>query len=403
MFSIFEFYIEAQESTLDSWSTFQNDLGNTGYSTSNGPKTNETLWNFKADGYIWSDVAVAGGIVYVGSLDNNVYALNSTTGASIWNYTTGDVAGSFISGIFSSATVADGVVYIGSNDNNVYALNSTTGALIWNYTTGSQVQSNPKVANGVVYIGSNDDNVYALNSTNGDLIWNYTTGDDVISVPAVIDGVVYVGSYDYYVYALNATNGSVLWKFETGGGVESSPTGSLIWSHTTGTDRCVQASPAVAAGMVYVASSYVGALNGNVSALDAVTGDLIWSYTTDGLVVSSPIVANNIIYFGSAYIGELAEEYSEFILTGRRGTVYGLDATTGDLIWSYQTGGAVYSSPAIVNGVLYIGSMDRNVYAFGSSSDNQILNIPASVYYLIALVIIIAIAVTAIILLFRRR
>jgi outer membrane protein assembly factor BamB len=75
-----------------------------------------------------------------------------------WSYTITGYVG-------SSPHVADGVVYVGSNDNNVYALNATTGAKVWNYTTGGQVSS-PAVANGVVYVGGADNNVYALgNST----------------------------------------------------------------------------------------------------------------------------------------------------------------------------------------------------------------------------------------------
>jgi outer membrane protein assembly factor BamB len=58
--------------------------------------------------------------------------------------------------------VANGVVYVGSGDNNLYALGATTGALLWKYTTGGAVESSPVVANGVVYVGSKDNNVYAF-------------------------------------------------------------------------------------------------------------------------------------------------------------------------------------------------------------------------------------------------
>jgi serine/threonine-protein kinase len=60
--------------------------------------------------------------------------------------------------------VANEVVYIGSKDNNVYALNASTGSQIWIYTTGSQIESTPSVANGMLYIGSNDAKVYAFGS-----------------------------------------------------------------------------------------------------------------------------------------------------------------------------------------------------------------------------------------------
>ena len=104
----------------------------------------------------------------------------------------------------SGAAVANGVVYIGSQDNNLYALNAATGSKIWSYPTGNEVESSPAVANGVVYVGSDDNNVYALNATTGSTIWTYGTGNLVDSSPAVANGVVYVGSYDNSVYAFGS-------------------------------------------------------------------------------------------------------------------------------------------------------------------------------------------------------
>ena len=79
----------------------------------------------------------------------------------------------------SSPAVVNGVVYVGSGDGNVYALNAASGVQLWNYTTGGEVDSSPAVVNGVVYVGSGDGNVYALNATNGAKLWNYTTGSYV--------------------------------------------------------------------------------------------------------------------------------------------------------------------------------------------------------------------------------
>jgi hypothetical protein len=51
---------------------------------------------------------------------------------------------------------------VGSFDGKVYALNATTGAFVWSYTTANSVESSPAVAGGVVYVGSDDDKVYAF-------------------------------------------------------------------------------------------------------------------------------------------------------------------------------------------------------------------------------------------------
>jgi uncharacterized repeat protein (TIGR01451 family) len=106
---------------------------------------------------------------------------------------------------FSSPAVANGVVYVGSTAiidhsayGELYALNATTGAELWTYTTpaGSGLGS-PAVANGVVYIASSPDTMYALNASTGAKLWSFATeGETGTSSPAVVDGVVYVGAGD---------------------------------------------------------------------------------------------------------------------------------------------------------------------------------------------------------------
>ena len=93
-------------------------------------------------------------------------------------YATGNRVDS--SGIVTSSASPNGVVYLGSSDHNVYALNAMNGTKIWNFTTGGIVTS-PTVANGIVYVGSDDHNIYALNAMNGTKIWNFTTGGIVTS------------------------------------------------------------------------------------------------------------------------------------------------------------------------------------------------------------------------------
>ena len=127
--------------------------------------------------------------------DYSPVAGHMSNGNLLWRLTTGDY-------VLSSPALVDGVVYIGSDDNNTYALNATTGTKLWNYTTGGAVLSSPAVINGTVYVGSNDGNVYALSAATGAKVWSFTTGDYVFSSPAVVNGTVYVGSNDGNVYAI---------------------------------------------------------------------------------------------------------------------------------------------------------------------------------------------------------
>jgi outer membrane protein assembly factor BamB len=217
--------VSADQPETEDWPMFHHNTANTGNSESTVPKTNQTLWKFNTGGPVDSPV-VSDGVVYFGSLDDKVYALNTTTGEYIWSYTTDG-------NVLSPAAVAEGMVYVGSEDFNVYALNASTGEYVWSYKTGYFVDSAIAYSEGVIYVGSEDYNVYALNASTGEYIWSYATGDQImISSPIVAYGMVYIGSVDNKIHALNAS------------------TGAYIWSYTTGDD--VVSTPAVADGKVYI-------------------------------------------------------------------------------------------------------------------------------------------------------
>ena len=91
----------------------------------------------------------------------NVLSWSTASGIGLdWSFNTS-------AAIYSSPAVANGMVYIGSDDHNVYALNAATGAKLWNFATLFSVFSSPAVANGVVYAGSSDGDVYALDARTG--------------------------------------------------------------------------------------------------------------------------------------------------------------------------------------------------------------------------------------------
>lgn len=345
---------------------FRSDLNNTGIYDDGGTRPDGTLlWSYSTGHNVRSNPAVVDGVLYFGSNDGNLYALDAPTGDLIWNSTAGE-------GLQSSPAVVDGVVYAGCWDGNVYAFDASNGSLLWNYTTGGAVISSPSVANGIVYVGSFDGKLYAFDATTGDTAWEYTTaGPRITSSPAVASGSVYVGSEDGNLYALDAADGALLWNFTTGGPVHSSTsiangsayfgsddcniyaldlsTGALLWNYTTG--AAVRSSPAVAGGVVYV-----GSYDESIYALDASTGSLLWSYLTGDQVYSSPAVAHGVVYVGT---------------NGFEKNFYALDADTGSLLWDYSMGEwFVYSSPAVSDGRVYVGCDDGNLYAFGTTPEN---------------------------------
>ena len=325
--------------------------------------TNTELWRFTTGGDVYSSPAVVNGVVYVGSDDKNLYAIDAATGKEKWRFATG-------SGVSSSPAVSNGVVYVGSTDKNFYAIDAVTGKEKWRFATGYWGWSSPAVSNGVVYVGSYDNNLYAIDAVTGNEKWRFATGDDVTSSPAVSNGVVYVGSYDNNLYAIDAEMGTEKWRFATGSGVSSSPavsngvvyvgsndgnlyaidavTGTEKWQFKTG--RIVSSSPAIANGVVYV-----GSWDKYLYAIDAATGTVKWWFAMEGEVHSSPAVANGIVYVGRRLVNMYEIDAA----------MLAIDAATGTEKWQFETGNDLWSSPAVANGIVYFGSFDDNLYAVG--------------------------------------
>ena len=80
---------------------------------------------------------------------------DTDTIAEVWGFTTEDT-------IASSAAIASGIIYFGSEDGRLYALDITNGELLWDYDTGTKITSSPAVHNGVVYIASQNGTLYAI-------------------------------------------------------------------------------------------------------------------------------------------------------------------------------------------------------------------------------------------------
>jgi outer membrane protein assembly factor BamB len=89
------------------------------------------------------------------------------------------------------------------------------------------------------------------------------------------------------------------------------------------------------------------------------TNQILWKYKAGSGIESSPAVVDGVVYFGSLF-------------NGRNGFVNALNATTGAKIWQFATDSGVESSPAVVDGVVYIGSYSGNVYALNASSGSEI-------------------------------
>lgn len=83
------------------------------------------------------------------------------------------------------------------------------------------------------------------------------------------------------------------------------------------------------------------------------TNNELWRYKTGGAVVSSPAVLNGVVYIGSDK------------------NLYAIDAVTVKEQWRFPTGNIISSSPAVSNGVVYVGSRDNYLYAFDAVTGKE--------------------------------
>jgi len=226
------------------------------------------------------------GIVYVGSADGHLYAIDEKTGEERWRFATeGKVR--------STPAIAGGRVYFGSWDFNLYAVNAETGKEAWRFSCKGAVQGSPALGAGKVFVGSRAAKLVAVDASSGEPVWEYPHKDGswVESSPVFHDGVVYVGSSDALkLFAFDADSGELAWAFKTSG-----------WSW---------GDPVVANGAVYIGaiSAYPYYMPGvelvpGFHSVDAATGEVKWSapsgsidgYVTGG-VFSSPVVLDGVVY-----------------------------------------------------------------------------------------------------------
>ncbi|WP_265582484.1 outer membrane protein assembly factor BamB family protein [Methanofollis aquaemaris] len=359
---------------------FGADEARTGAISSGGPLTNATLWVAETAEYAEGSPAVHDGKVFVPTwpdmnfTDNEPMGLvcyDAGTGAELW---TNELGGAAV-GAVSGAAVADGHVYLGGTDGKLYCVDEETGATLWSSDTIDEtgyfgLSSSPLIFNGKVYTLSASDSVLHEFSPDGDETWSFAIGGGAAYFvsPAAAGSKIYCSNMTALSCIDPATQKEV-WNTTLQDVILSTPTvnentlfcAAAIKTHAfdreTGDELWnvsiagTSSSPALNGD-----SLYVGA-NDGLHCLDTITGAERWTFPSAKITVS-PVVADETVYFAT---------------NEEAGSVYAVNATSGVEVWSYTLEApgdgnfaAFYaSSPAISDGVLYIGAEDNHFYAFG--------------------------------------
>jgi len=245
--------------------------------------------------------------------------------------------------IDGSPAIADGRVIVSDWDgHHYYCLDEETGRERWNFTVEGNAQSTPAISQGRVVLAGWDwglgGRIHCLHLENGSEIWNLATENSPCGSAAIQGRVLYMTTYNFEgdgdLLALSLDSGSVLWQESI------SPTDS---------------TPAVAEGRIYICGGCEGFSELATYCFNAYTGDLIWKSPEKDRIGDwrcSPAYADGMLFAGRADLTEY-------------GGVFALNASTGEPVWSYPAGG---SSPALSGGMMFTIGRGQ-VYAFGDSNN----------------------------------
>ncbi|HEY7127497.1 MAG TPA: PQQ-binding-like beta-propeller repeat protein [Ktedonobacterales bacterium] len=183
--------------------------------------------NPPANGKIFGQLALANGLVYFGSVNHHMLAINASTGKPVWDFATHDAVVS--SPTVGTTNTAHDTVFFGSNDRHVYAIDAFNGLLRWSFPTRIQVETKPAIGFQGTVLVTDGLTLYALDPKNGTLKWSLSSPDDTtfFSSPTfgLVDGKprVFVGT-SVGVLAVDATNGAKVWEKRLGAPVRAAPT-----------------------------------------------------------------------------------------------------------------------------------------------------------------------------------
>ena len=223
-----------------------------------------------------TDRVVAGitpgdGVVYVGTADNYLLALDEETGEEKQRFSAGH-------SIFASPILDGEHLYVTSLDKSVYALNpNDLSDVQWSQQLGGSIMNEPALDEANLYVSSFDHILHQLSRSDGSKGWDFETTGWLWAGPAVLDGVVFVGDLNGILYGINAESGVEEWRVESGvGGVQAPPI--VVGDSVVFVLGNLSPEDGEDAGMILVLST---------------EGEEQWRVSTTHPIFSQPVIINN--------------------------------------------------------------------------------------------------------------
>ena len=313
----------------------------------------------------WSGPLVSDNVLYVGTLQGKILALDLTTAdlseglAPETKWDPLDVVGSLGGGGFSCGRVStpmglygtpavkNGKVYIGAYDGNVLYVTTNGEVSGTKFKTGGPIVGSVVIDGDTLFVGSTDGKLYAL-SLDLKEKWYFKTEGKIWSTPVVTNGVVYVASADHNLYAIDAESGNEIWRFETKAAIMSTPLVAKGKVYIGGCDRKFYSVDAATEEERLAANARE---NGSPSDL---TRDA--SSVFEG--ASNWFWTQALVHNGEIWVGNL--DHKVYVLNAEN-----VEEEVHD---PYPTGGMVYAPPVLLGGLIVVGSQDGKIYAINTGN-----------------------------------
>lgn len=239
----------------------------------------------------------------------------------------------------TTPVVVGDIVYVGRSDGRVAAVHRVHGYTIWEklIPSGGRISGALAYGRSKLFVGDNRGNLYALYSRDGSLAWEFKTNSEWLSAPVVARDRVFVVSGNDEIYSLGEADGKEKWHYPQRGDEKMTVRGASV--------------PAIFGNEVYVGFS-----DGNITALAAASGRMLWKQKLRSRdrfydIDMQPWVDES---------GVIAATFD--------GSLYRLDRTTGEIKWVLRVGS--YGGFHVEENRVFLSGLNGNFLAVDKDSGN---------------------------------
>ncbi len=269
-------------------------------------------WKIKFDGSA-SDPVIADGVLYVGSADGAVYAIDPTNGATKWRFQTGE-------GLTSGPQVI--TMPKGASFGEMVAKGLSAAR-----QGKKRINLTPVVRKGTVFVGSEDFSFYAVDAVTGEKRWSYAAESKIVGIAVYEDSTAYIVT-DKGLHALDSSTGQRKWLFETLQEIPvqemnfgKRPAEGPVWGENA---LFLSAWPTLRSTTPQRCFLY---------AVAPESGKAMWVTALDGLGITKPLAVKGLVFVAAENPSSAPQPGHPHGVSSKQETLYAINAVDGQIKW----------------------------------------------------------------------